>query len=58
MTSPPRFPAKSYADPAEYLPLLNDRVRTLSSLVDDLFELARIDAGVLTVHVQKSDLGA
>ena len=35
------------ADPAEYLPALNDQVRTLSMLVDDLFELARIDAGVL-----------
>jgi len=45
------------AEPGEYLPLLNDRVRTLSSLVDDLFELARIDAGVLNVHVQKADLG-
>jgi len=44
------------ADPAEYLPLLDDRVQTLSSLVDDLFELARIDAGVLTVHVERSDL--
>lgn len=44
------------ADPAEYLPLINDRVRTLSSLVDDLFELARIDAGVLTVKVQQVDL--
>jgi signal transduction histidine kinase len=46
------------ADPDEYLPLLGDRVRTLSSLVDDLFELARIDAGVLTVHVRETDLGA
>ncbi len=45
------------ADPAEYLPLLNERVHALSALVDDLFELARIDAGVLTVHVEKSDLG-
>ena len=45
------------ADPAEYLPLLNERVHALSGLVDDLFELARIDAGVLTVHVEKSDLG-
>jgi signal transduction histidine kinase len=44
------------ADPAEYLPLLNDRVRTLSALVDDLFELARIDAGVLTVNLQEADL--
>jgi signal transduction histidine kinase len=45
------------AEPREYLPLLNDRVQTLSSLVDDLFELARIDAGVLTVHVREADLG-
>jgi signal transduction histidine kinase len=45
------------AEPAEYLPVLNDRVQTLSSLVDDLFELARIDAGVLTVHVHEADLG-
>src|SRR5262249_3492591 len=44
-------------EPGEYLPLLNERVQTLSSLVDDLFELARIDAGVLTVHVQEADLG-
>jgi signal transduction histidine kinase len=44
------------ADPAEYLPLLGERVETLSRLVDDLFELARIDAGVLTVHVEAADL--
>jgi len=44
------------ADPEEYLPLVNDRVRTLSGLVDDLFELARIDAGVLTLTVQEADL--
>jgi signal transduction histidine kinase len=43
------------ATPEEYLPLLADRVRTLSRLVDDLFELARIDAGVLTVHLQATD---
>jgi signal transduction histidine kinase len=44
------------AEPQEYLPALNDRVRTLSGLVDDLFELARIDAGVLTLKVQEADL--
>jgi len=38
------------AEPAEYLPILNERVRTLSTLVGDLFELARIDAGVLTLE--------
>jgi signal transduction histidine kinase len=43
------------AAPEEYLPLMADRVRTLSALVDDLFELARIDAGVLTVHLRATD---
>jgi len=40
------------ATPEQYLPTLRDQVRAMSSLVDDLFELARIDAGVLalTVH--------
>jgi len=45
------------AEPAEYLPSLADRVRTLSGLVDDLFELAHIDAGVLTIHLQAADPG-
>jgi len=43
------------AEPAEYLPLLGDRVRTLSALVDDLFELARIDARVLTTQLRAVD---
>jgi signal transduction histidine kinase len=43
------------ADPHEYMPALGDRVRTLSALVDDLFELARIDAGVLTLHLEVAD---
>jgi signal transduction histidine kinase len=37
----------------DYLPTLRDQVRTLSMLVDDLFELARIDAGALTLHLQR-----
>ena len=45
------------AEPAEYMSSLNDRVRTLSALVDDLFELSRIDAGVLTMHLQEADVG-
>ena len=45
------------ADPHEYMPALGDRVRTLSALVDDLFELARIDAGVLTVHLEAGRSG-
>jgi signal transduction histidine kinase len=43
------------AEPAEYLPSLSERVQTLSRLVDDLFELARIDAGVLTLHLRAVD---
>jgi signal transduction histidine kinase len=39
-----------------YLPALRDRVHTLSRLVDDLFELARIDAGALTIDLQDARL--
>jgi signal transduction histidine kinase len=39
-----------------YLPPLRERVQTLNSLVDDLFELARIDAGVLTIELQDTRL--
>jgi signal transduction histidine kinase len=39
-----------------YLPSLRDRVHTLSRLVDDLFELARIDAGALTIDLQDARL--
>jgi len=38
-------------EPAEYVPALHDQVRALSVLVDDLFELARIDSGVLTLEL-------
>jgi signal transduction histidine kinase len=41
------------ATPDQYLPTLRDQVRTLSSLVDDLFELARIDSGVLALTVNE-----
>ena len=44
------------AEPDEYVPLLRDRVRTLSGIVDDLFELARIDAGVLTIELRDAPL--
>jgi signal transduction histidine kinase len=36
----------------EYLPALRDQVRALSQLVDDLFELARIDADALTLELR------
>jgi len=38
-------------DPEEYVPVLREQVRVLSVLVDDLFELARIDAGALTLEM-------
>ncbi|HKT44687.1 MAG TPA: HAMP domain-containing sensor histidine kinase [Gaiellaceae bacterium] len=40
----------------DYLPTLRQQVRTLSALVDDLFELARIDAGVLTLELERTRL--
>jgi signal transduction histidine kinase len=44
------------AEPEQYLPALRDQVRTLGTLVDDLFELARIDAGVLTLELRDAHL--
>jgi signal transduction histidine kinase len=41
------------AEPGDYLPTLREQVRTLSLLVDDLFELARIDSGALTLELQR-----
>lgn len=44
------------AEPEQYLPALRDQVRTLGSLVDDLFELARIDSGALTLELRDATL--
>ena len=44
------------AEPADYLPALGDQVRGLTVLVDDLFELARIDAGALALELHASAL--
>ena len=44
------------AEPEDYLPALGDQVRGLTLLVDDLFELARIDAGALTLELRASAL--
>jgi signal transduction histidine kinase len=41
-------------EPEHYLPTLREQVRTLSLLVDDLFELARIDAGVLSLELHQT----
>jgi signal transduction histidine kinase len=42
------------ASPEDYLPTLREQVRTLTVLVDDLFELARIDAGALTLELRRT----
>jgi signal transduction histidine kinase len=39
-----------------YLPAMADQVQTLGLLVDDLFELACIDAGVLTLELRDAPL--
>jgi signal transduction histidine kinase len=44
------------ADPERYLPAMREQVRTLGALVDDLFELARIDAGALTLEIREAAL--
>jgi signal transduction histidine kinase len=44
------------AEPERYLPALREQVRTLGLLVDDLFELARIDAGVLSLEIEEAPL--
>jgi signal transduction histidine kinase len=43
-------------DSEDVLPRLEEQVRTLSVLVDDLFELARIDAGVLQLELEDAPL--
>jgi signal transduction histidine kinase len=44
------------AEPEHYLPALQEQARTLARLVDDLFELARIDAGALTLELSDAPL--
>jgi signal transduction histidine kinase len=44
------------AEPEDYLPAIHDQLRILSTLVDDLFELTRIDAGVLTLELRETQL--
>jgi signal transduction histidine kinase len=46
------------AEPADYFPALQEQVRTLALLVEDLFELARIDAGALTLELRSAPLRA
>jgi signal transduction histidine kinase len=44
------------AEAESYLPALQQQLRTLAGLVEDLFELARIDAGVLTLELREAEL--
>jgi signal transduction histidine kinase len=46
------------ATPEDYLPTLREQVRTLSALVDDLFELVRIDSGALTLELRRTPVAA
>jgi two-component system, OmpR family, sensor histidine kinase SaeS len=45
------------ATPAEYLPAVRAQTEILARLVDDLFELALIDAGALTLELRDAHLG-
>ena len=44
------------APPSHYLPVMRRQVETLGALVEDLFELARIDAGVLSLELRDAAL--
>jgi signal transduction histidine kinase len=45
------------ADADDYLPEIQQQVLTLAARIDDLFELARIDAGALTLELREADVG-
>ena len=42
--------------PERYLPAMVEQVRILAQLVEDLFELARIDAGALRLELREAEL--
>ena len=44
------------AEPAEYLPAIRAQTDLLTGLVEDLFELARIDSGVLALELRDASL--
>jgi signal transduction histidine kinase len=44
------------AEPAEYLPGLHEQARRLAALIEDLFELARIDSGALAHELRTTSL--
>jgi signal transduction histidine kinase len=41
----------------EYVPVLHEQVIALGEVIDDLFELARIDAGVLSLELERLSVG-
>jgi signal transduction histidine kinase len=43
-------------EPEEYLPPLREQTAVLASLTDDLFELACIDAGMLTLELRETSI--
>jgi signal transduction histidine kinase len=43
-------------EPERYVPALKQQVDALRGLVDDLFELARLDAGVLSLELREAPL--
>jgi signal transduction histidine kinase len=45
-------------EPEEYTPVLRRQVRLLGSLVDDLFQLACLDAGATRMDLTTADLGS
>jgi signal transduction histidine kinase len=48
--------ADDLARPDEYLPALHEQIDGLALLIDDLFELASIDAGALTLELRTTGL--
>jgi two-component system sensor histidine kinase BaeS len=44
------------ATPDEYLPAIGEQLRVLASLVDDLFEVALLDAGAVTLDLRDGSL--
>jgi signal transduction histidine kinase len=45
------------ATPEEYVPAIRTQTEILTRLVEDLFELARLDAGALTLELEEVPLG-
>lgn len=45
------------AAPEDYLPTLREQVQALQTMIDDLFELARLDAGLLSIELRRTRVG-